>query len=99
MGRQGHGEGGVVHGSTGRHTPQPTDQVVLREAPQRRQAQEGGFGGLHAQVAHHPQRDAKEPYPLELSPDSSPLTLETVASSSIIVSNLSPIGKDVVLHA
>ena len=25
MGRQGHGEGGVVHGSTGSHAPQPAD--------------------------------------------------------------------------
>ena len=25
MGRQGHGEGGVVHGSAGRHAPQPAD--------------------------------------------------------------------------
>jgi transposase len=25
VGRQGHGEDGVVHGSTGRHAPQPAD--------------------------------------------------------------------------
>jgi hypothetical protein len=35
---------------------------------------------LYAQAADHPQRDVKKPYPLEVSSDPGPLTLETVAS-------------------
>jgi hypothetical protein len=82
--RPGHGEGGVVDGSTlvaTRHNPQISSSST-RGSYSGRQAQEGGSGGLYAQAGDHPQRgDAKEPYPLEVASDPSLLTLETVASS------------------
>ena len=56
VGREGSGEGDPVHGCPGRHPPQPHPQGVLRAALGRRQAQEGGLGGVHEEAALDPQR-------------------------------------------
>src|SRR3954452_25262259 len=79
MGWTGASEGCTVYGDPRRHALQPYDQGVLRATVCRRQAEEGGFGGLHAQAAAHPRRDPQKPHPLEVSSCPSPLTSKTVA--------------------
>ena len=69
-------------GFSGRRTPQPGSEGVLRAAPSGWQTEEGGFGGLHAQAVSDPQRCPQTPYSLEVSSLSFPLTFKTVASSS-----------------
>lgn len=51
---------------------------ILREAIGRRQAEEGGASGLHAQAAGYPQRYSQEPRSLESVSRPGPLTSKTV---------------------
>ncbi len=85
LGRESSGEGHPLHGRSGCHSPQPRHQGVLRAIARRREAEEGGVGGVHEETALHPQRpDARSRY-LEVSSCPDSLTSKTVAFGRVLL--------------
>jgi transposase len=54
------GAGGALHGRAGRQPPQPRDPRLLRAPARGGQAGQAGAHRVHAETAHHPERDGAE---------------------------------------